>query len=77
MIWIKILRESGSKKKIHQYLPDRYHEADIERVCKYILNQKAHHHKFTFREEYDQQIKHYQQTLRSEKASSKLVAVHR
>lgn len=33
---------------------------DIDRVCKYILNQKQHHLKQTFAEEYDAFIKFYQ-----------------
>jgi len=38
-------------------------KSDIDKVCKYILNQKDHHKKVTFAEEYDQLIKHYQETL--------------
>jgi putative transposase len=44
-------------------------KSDVDRVCKYILNQKAHHRKFSFQEEYDSFIKHYQQTLRWEMAT--------
>lgn len=39
-------------------------KSDIDRVCKYILNQKEHHKKVTFAEEYEQFIKHYQETLK-------------
>jgi len=36
---------------------------DIDKVCKYILDQAAHHKKKTFAEEYDDFLKFYQQTL--------------
>ena len=36
----------------------------INQVCKYILNQPAHHRKISFTEEYNQFIKHYQETLK-------------
>ncbi|MBL7971796.1 MAG: transposase [Prolixibacteraceae bacterium] len=39
-------------------------KSDIDRVCKYILNQPEHHRKISFAEEYDQFLKHYQDTLR-------------
>ena len=42
-------------------------KSDIDRVCKYILNQKEHHKKITFTEEYEQFIKHYQETLEKNK----------
>ena len=35
----------------------------VDNVCKYILNQKAHHHKQTFAEEYEEFIKFYQKTI--------------
>ena len=38
-------------------------KSDIDKVCKSILNQKDHHKKVTFAEEYEQFIKHYQETL--------------
>lgn len=38
-------------------------KSDVDKVCKYILNQKEHHRKITFAEEYDQFIKFYQKTL--------------
>lgn len=38
---------------------------DIDKVCKYILNQPEHHKKHTFSEEYDTFIKFYQKTLKS------------
>jgi REP element-mobilizing transposase RayT len=36
---------------------------NVDRVCKYILNQPEHHRKVTFEEEYQRFIKHYQNTL--------------
>jgi len=38
-------------------------KGDIDKVCKYILNQKEHHRKHTFSEEYELFMKHYQQTI--------------
>ncbi|MEI6143391.1 MAG: transposase [Mariniphaga sp.] len=38
-------------------------KSDVDKVCKYILNQPAHHKKFSFAEEYQQFLKHYQDTL--------------
>ena len=42
-------------------------KADIDKVCKYILNQPDHHKKITFAEEYEQFIKYYQDTLQRNK----------
>ena len=36
---------------------------DIDKVCKYILNQPKHHKKQTFAEEYEKFVQFYQQTL--------------
>jgi len=36
---------------------------DIDRVCKYILNQPEHHKKHTFEEEHGIFVKFYQQTI--------------
>jgi REP element-mobilizing transposase RayT len=36
---------------------------DVDKVCKYILNQKEHHHKQSFAEEYEEFLKFYQQTI--------------
>ena len=36
---------------------------DIDKVCKYILNQPKHHKKQTFAEEYAEFLKFYQTTL--------------
>ena len=38
-------------------------KSDIDKICRYILNQPNHHKKVTFAEEYEQFIKHYQETL--------------
>lgn len=35
-------------------------KSDVDRVCKYILNQPEHHRRTTFEEEYQEFIKHYQ-----------------
>jgi len=42
-------------------------KSDIDKVCKYILNQPDHHRKVTFAEEYDEFIKFYQKTLEPSK----------
>ena len=36
---------------------------DVKKVCVYILNQKDHHHKQTFAEEYNEFIKFYMETI--------------
>ncbi len=38
-------------------------KADVDKVCKYILNQPQHHRKISFQEEYDEFLKFYQKTL--------------
>ncbi len=38
---------------------------DVDKVCKYILNQKEHHRKITFKEEYDKFIKFYEKTMQA------------
>ena len=38
-------------------------KSDVDRVCKYILNQPKHHRKVSFAEEYEEFIKFYQKTL--------------
>lgn len=38
---------------------------DIDRVCKYILNQPEHHKKYNYAQEYEQFLKHYQDTLKN------------
>ena len=37
---------------------------DVDKVCKYILNQPEHHKKVTFAEEYESFLKYYQKGLR-------------
>ena len=39
-------------------------KADVDKVCKYILNQPKHHKKITFSEEYEEFMKFYQMTLK-------------
>ncbi|MHB9011470.1 MAG: transposase [Ignavibacteriaceae bacterium] len=39
-------------------------KADVDKVCKYILNQPKHHGKITFAEEYESFMKFYQMTLK-------------
>lgn len=36
---------------------------DVDKVCKYILDQKEHHHKQTFAEEYEILMQFYQETI--------------
>jgi putative transposase len=38
-------------------------KSDIDKTCKYILNQAAHHHKTSFAEEYESFLKFYQKTI--------------
>lgn len=38
-------------------------KSDVDKVCKYILNQQEHHRKVTFEEEYKGFIKFYQKTI--------------
>jgi putative transposase len=38
-------------------------KSDVDKTCKYILNQQEHHKKVTFEEEYQSYIKFYQKTL--------------
>ncbi len=42
-------------------------KSDVDHVCKYILNQAQHHKKFSFEEEYQKFLKHYQDSISSEK----------
>ncbi|MFY9151169.1 MAG: transposase [Prolixibacteraceae bacterium] len=39
-------------------------KSEIDRICKYILNQPEHHRKISFAEEYEKFLKHYQDTLK-------------
>ncbi len=38
-------------------------KSDVDKVCKYILNQPNHHKRVTFAEEYERFVKFYQDTL--------------
>ena len=40
-------------------------KSEVDKVCKYILNQPEHHKKVSFSEEYEIFIKHYQDTLKN------------
>ncbi len=40
-------------------------KSDVDRVCKYILNQASHHHKVTFAEEYDNFLKFYESSKKA------------
>lgn len=42
-------------------------KSDVDKVCKYILNQPEHHRKITFAEEYEKFIKHFEKTLQPHK----------
>jgi len=39
-------------------------KADVDKVCKYILNQPRHHTRVTFAQEYEELVKYYQKTLK-------------
>ena len=51
-------QESGSAFSVSK--------SDVDKVCKYILNQPQHHKKVTFADEYDNFIKFYERGLRWE-----------
>jgi len=38
-------------------------KGEVDKVCKYILNQKEHHRKTTFMEEYEKFIEFYEKTI--------------
>jgi putative transposase len=42
-------------------------KSDVDKVCKYILNQPEHHRKVTFAKEYDKFLHFYQETLKKKK----------
>jgi len=42
-------------------------KSDVDKVCKYIINQPEHHRKVSFAEEYDLFIQHYQKNLEKNK----------
>ena len=39
-------------------------KGDVDKVCKYILNQKEHHRKTTFMEEYEKFIEFYEKSIK-------------
>jgi len=39
-------------------------KSDVDKVCKYILDQAEHHRRLTYTQEYDLFIRHYQDTIR-------------
>ncbi|MCF6367096.1 MAG: IS200/IS605 family transposase [Bacteroidales bacterium] len=49
---------------------------EVDKVCKYILNQKEHHRKVTFKEEYDKFIEFYEKTLQILKYGNKVLVPH-
>ncbi len=44
-------------------------KSDVDKVCKYILNQPEHHRKESFQEEYEKFIKFYEKSLHPFKKS--------
>jgi len=44
-------------------------KSNIDKVCKYIFNQPEHHKTYSFKEEYEQFLKHYQKTIDIDKRS--------
>lgn len=38
---------------------------DVDKICKYILNQPEHHKKLSFEEEYQSFLKYYQKTIQN------------
>jgi putative transposase len=45
-------------------------KSDVDKVCKYILNQKEHHSKVSFMNEYEIFLKFYQKTIQPFKVGS-------
>lgn len=41
-------------------------KSDVDKVCKYIINQPENHKRVSFKEEYDELIKFYLQTIKWE-----------
>jgi len=39
-------------------------KSDVDKVCKYILNQKEHHRKKTYQEEYDEFLRFYLKNIK-------------
>jgi len=41
-------------------------KSDVDKVCKYIINQPQHHRKVSFAEEYSKLVNYYQKSLKWE-----------
>ncbi len=41
-------------------------KSNVDKICKYILNQPEHHKKCSFEEEYQEFVKYYQDSLKKE-----------
>ncbi len=41
-------------------------KSNVDKVCKYILNQPEHHKRYSFEDEYQKFIKYYQDSLKKE-----------
>jgi REP element-mobilizing transposase RayT len=41
-------------------------KSDVDKICKYILNQPEHHKRYSFEEEYQKFVKYYQNALKKE-----------
>jgi REP element-mobilizing transposase RayT len=39
-------------------------KSEVDKICKYILKQPIHHKKLSYAEEYEQFMKHYQESLK-------------
>ena len=39
-------------------------KSEVDKICKYILNQTEHHKKYTFEDEYQSFLKHYQISIK-------------
>ena len=48
-------------------------KSDVDKVCKYILNQKEHHRKISFAEEYEKFVQFYQKTLQPFEQLNKVI----
>jgi REP-associated tyrosine transposase len=40
-------------------------KSDVDKICKYILNQPKHHHKVSFKDEYELFMKFYQRAIKT------------
>ncbi|MFA3784132.1 transposase [Melioribacteraceae bacterium 4301-Me] len=45
-------------------------KSDVDKVCKYILNQPKHHRKISFADEYESFVKYYEKSLKIDKLIS-------